>query len=149
MKGMAYSAALAATGAGGLAFAKVGSVTKVAKNSDLPTCDITIYQLQNGASETVSLMNLTGQTVTLDEITPVGLEHVNGSMMVKLNNVPDGKVKIKPGEGFSFEVEAISQAQKQDELIVPNVVAGHVRIKSSHTAFNGIVPVTVFDSQLI
>lgn len=149
MKGLAYGVALGATGMSGLTLSKSSMTDKAGvAGSALPTCDLTIYQLQNGAKETVSLMNLSGQTVMLDEISPVGLEHVNGSLVVRLNNIPNGKVMIKPGERFSFEVEAVSQTQNQAELIVPNVIAGHVRIKSSHTAFNGIIPITVFDSQL-
>ena len=107
-----------------------------------------MHQQQMGATEKVSLMNLTGQTVRLDEIQPVGLEQANNSLVVKLNNVPQGKIIIQPGERFSFEVVATSKSQIDDGLIVPNVAADHVRIKSAHPAFNGIIPVTVFDAQL-
>ena len=92
-------------------------------------------------------MNLTDQAVTLDDIKPVGLEHINGSLVVKLNNIPDGKLVIQPGERLAFEVEATSRAI-EDGLVIPNVLVGYVNITSDHPAFNGKIPVTVFDSQV-
>jgi len=131
-----------------------GGVSTLALASDktlqaptLPTCDISICQQQTNGKEIVSLMNLTDKPVTLDAITPVGLEHVNGSLVVKLNNIGDGSIIVAPGERFTFEVEAISKVHKYNELQIPNVLAGHLKISSDHPAFNGIVPVTVFDSQ--
>ncbi len=115
--------------------------------SMLPTCDITIYQNQSGSSEIVSLFNLTGKTVTLDKFTPVALEHINGSLIVKLNQVPEGVVSLKPGQRFSFEIEAISHKPSDEYSPVPNVLAGRVKISSDHPTFNGVIPVTVFDSQ--
>lgn len=92
-------------------------------------------------------MNLTDESVTLDTIKPVGLEHINGSLVVKLNNVADGGVVIQPRERLVFEVEATSHASADDSG-VPNVLAGYVNITSEHPAFNGKIPVTVFDSQV-
>ena len=144
IKTLGYGLALTAGGASTLAMASV----KTSKaSSALPSCDISICQQQTNGKEIVSLMNLTGKPVTLDAITPVGLEHVNGSLVVKLNNVSDGAIKIEAGERFSFEVAAIGEDQRYNELQIPNVLAGHLSIKSDHPAFNGIIPVTVFDSQ--
>ncbi len=145
IKTLGYGLALTAGGASTLALASA----KTSKASALPTCDISICQQQTNGKEIVSLMNLTDDPVTLDAITPVGLEHVNGSLVVKLNNVSDGAITIAAGERFTFEVEAISEVQKYNELQIPNVLAGHLKISSNHPAFNGIVPVTVFDSQVI
>ena len=92
-------------------------------------------------------MNLTDQAVTLDSIKPVGLQHINGSLVVKLNNVADGKLVLQPGERLAFEVEATSH-NPDEELGIPNVLAGYVNITSDHPAFNGRIPVTVFDSQV-
>jgi len=143
IKTLGYGMALTAGGVSSLAMAK-GSIDTT---SALPTCDISICQQQTNGKEIVSLMNLTGKDVTLDAITPVGLEHVNGSLVVKLNNVDNGAIVIKAGERFTFEVEAIGQKQKYNELQIPNVLAGHLKISSDHAAFNGIIPVTVFDQQ--
>ena len=147
LKGMAYGTAALAT----------GGVSAIAATADrgfdqslqlaLPSCDITIYQQQTVGKEMVSLMNLTDQVVRLDSIKPVGLEHINGSLVVKLNNVADGSLVLQPGERLAFEVEATSYA-KDDGLGIPNVLAGYVNISSDHPAFNGKIPVTVFDSQV-
>jgi len=149
VKTLGYGLALTAGGASTLAMAQ----SAVDTSNALPTCDISICQQQTNGKEIVSLMNLTGKDVTLDAITPVGLEHVNGSLVVKLNNISagadvnNGAIVIKAGERFAFEVEAIGQTQKYNELQIPNVLAGHLKISSDHAAFNGIIPVTVFDSQ--
>ena len=147
LKGIGYG--ITAISAG-VASSTVMALTKpLAKDasagSALPTCDISIYQQQSSGKEIVSLMNLTGETVTLDSITPVGLEHVNGSLIVKVNTASDGALLITPGERLSFEVEAISNNSSDDQLAIPNVLAGHLKINSDHPAFNGIIPVTVFD----
>ena len=130
-----------------MAMSKTASKT-TATASALPTCDITIYQQQTSGKEIVSLMNLTDKTITLDNITPVGLEHVNGSLVVKVNKVPDGKISLAAGERLSFEVEAVTANLISEQDPIPNVLAGHLQINSDHPAFNGIIPVTVFDSQL-
>lgn len=155
IKTLGYGMALTAGGVSSLAMAQ-GTVVKDSANtlSALPTCDISIYQQQTNGKEIVSLMNLTGKDVTLNAITPVGLEHVNGSLVVKLNNIDasedvnNGAIVIKAGERFAFEVEALGKTQKHNKLQIPNVLAGHLKISSDHAAFNGIIPVTVFDSQV-
>jgi hypothetical protein len=149
IKTLGYGLALTAGGASTLAMASGNALDKSLQASALPTCDISICQQQTNGKEVVSLMNLTDKPVTLDAITPVGLEHVNGSLVVKLNDVSDGAITIAPGERFAFEVEAISEVQKYNELQIPNVLAGHLKISSDHPAFNGVVPVTVFDSQAV
>jgi hypothetical protein len=55
---------------------------------------------------------------------------------------------LQAGERLSFEIEAISNNAQEDDLQIPNVLAGHVKINSDHPAFNGIIPVTVFDAQV-
>ena len=144
IKTLGYGLALTASGVSTLSFAGDSPI----QASALPTCDISIFQQQTHGKEIVSLMNLTDKPVTLDAITPVGLEHINGSLRVKLNNVNNGAITIAAGERFTFEIEAISTAQKYSELQIPNVLAGHLQISSDHPAFNGIVPVTVFDAQV-
>lgn len=156
LKGMGCSvAALATGGAASTVLAASEGMVKPAASElvnqsmqfVMPTCDITIYMQQTVGKEIVSLMNLTDEPVTLDTIKPVGLEHINGSLVVKLNNVADGGVVIQPRERLVFEVEATSHASADDSG-VPNVLAGYVNITSEHPAFNGKIPVTVFDSQV-
>ena len=147
LKGITYG--ITAVSAG-FASSAVMALTKPtaevkATGSALPTCDISIYQQQSSGKEIVSLMNLTGETVTLDSITPVDLEHVNGSLIVKVNKGADGTLSMTPGERLTFEVEAISANILNDQVAIPNVLAGHLKINSDHPAFNGIIPVTVFD----
>ena len=153
LKGMSYGMATVAAGgaASTVMAATAASTSGVAVNESLqfvmPSCDITIYLQQTVGKEIVSLMNLTDQPVTLDAIKPVGLEHINGSLVVKLNNVPDGKLVIQPSERLAFEVEA-TRHSVQDGLVIPNVLLGYVSITSDHPAFYGKIPVTVFDSQV-
>ena len=148
MKGMGYGLALSVAGASTVAMALSGESIKIdATVNALPSCDITIYQQKSSGKEIISLMNLTGKPVTLDSIKPVGLEHVNGSLVVKLNNVAASAITIAAGERLSFEIEATSNHPLQDGVFIPNVLAGHVEISSDHPAFNGIIPVTIFDGQ--
>lgn len=150
LKNLGYGLALSASGTSTIAMALPKKDTQTTILPDtLPSCDITIHQQQTTGKEIVSLMNLTGETVKLDSIKPVGLEHVNGSLVVKLNNVTASPVSLVAGERLCFEIEATSTQNYQDDLIIPNVLAGHVKISSSHPAFNGIIPVTIFDGQMI
>ena len=146
LKGMGYGLALSVTG---ISTAAMALSDKQSQANTLPSCDITIYQQQSSGKEIVSVMNLTGKAVTLDSIEPVGLEHVNGSLVVKLNNVDNGAITLAAGERLSFEIEATSTQNNNDDLLIPNVLAGHVKISSDHPAFNGIIPVTVFDGQAV
>nr|CAA6829432.1 MAG: Unknown protein [uncultured Thiotrichaceae bacterium] len=152
LKVMGYSAVAVSAGTAAASSAVATMVTPqptaMAQGSALPTCDITIYQQSNMGRENITLMNLTGETVTLDKINPVGLENVNGSLAVRLNNVAGGEVKLQLGERLSFEVEAISKGSVDERWQIPNVVVGHVSIRSDHPDFNGVIPVTVFDSQV-
>lgn len=153
LKGLGCGIAAAATGgaASSVMAASATAASDAAINQSLqfvmPSCDITIYLQQTVGKEIVSLMNLTDKPVTLDSIKPVGLQHINGSLVVKLNNVKEGSVVMQPGERLAFEVEATSPGA-DDELGIPNVLAGYVNITSDHPAFNGKIPVTVFDSQV-
>ena len=95
LKGMGYGMAAVATG--GAASSTVMAATATASSEAainqsmqfvLPSCDVTIYLQQSVGKEIVSLMNLTDKPVTLDSIKPVGLKHVNGSLVVKLTLGP-------------------------------------------------------------
>jgi len=151
LKGAAATSMLSLGGLSGIVMASQ-MAEKTVSGSALPTCDISIMRQQTLGKEIVSLFNHTNKTVTLDRITPVGLEHINGSLLVRINQVDqhaiNDAIHLQAGERLSFEVEATSTTHvESDELGIPNVLAGHLKIHSDHPAFNGIVPVTVFDSQ--
>lgn len=148
LKGMTYGLTLSVTSISTATMALSTASEQQTQANVLPSCDITIYQQQSSGKEIVSLMNLTNKAVTLDSIKPVGLEHINGSLVVKLNNVTDGAITLAAGERLCFEIEATSIQNPNDDLLIPNVLAGHVKISSDHPAFNGIIPVTVFDGQV-
>ncbi|MEE9327889.1 MAG: hypothetical protein V3U71_11410 [Cocleimonas sp.] len=155
LKSIAYGSAL--TVGGGLtsvAFAlnnaqnKIDKAVNKATGTALPTCDISIMQQQTSGKEIVTLYNHTNDTVHLDKITPIDLEHVNGSLIVKVNKADNGILSIAAGERLSFEIEAVTANIIEDSQPIPNVLAGHLKIQSEHPDFNGIIPVTVFDSQV-
>lgn len=152
LKGAAYSSALTLGGLSGIAMAGSAVSKRATEGYALPTCDISIMRQHTLGKEIVSLFNHTDKVVTLNSITPVGLEHINGSLLVKVNQIDDHTsnkvIKLKAGERLSFEVEAITKNNSTESLPIPNVLAGHLKITSDHPAFNGIVPVTVFDSQV-
>lgn len=149
LKSIGYGIALSiSTGASTtlLALAKEKAENKMPLSA-LPSCDITIYRQKTSAKEIVTLMNLTDKPITLDSIKPVGLEHINSSLVVNINNIADGATTLSPGERLSFEIEATSNHPMQEGVFIPNVLAGHVSISSDHPDFNGVIPVTVFDGQ--
>ena len=151
LKGMACG--ITAVAGGGIASTVMAAPVSTAATVNhsiqliLPNRDITIYLQEATSKELISLVNTTNQAVTLDSISTVGLEHINGSLVVKLKHVASGRVVINPGERLEFEVEAISNGPT-NPFGVPNVLAGHINVTSDHPAFNGKIPVTVFDSQL-
>jgi len=150
LKSLAYGSALSLGGLSSTVMALKQPTSHIQNvGSALPSCDITIFQHQTLSKEIVTIMNLTDDNITLDSITPVNLEHINGSIRVKLNHIPEGTLSIAAGERLSFEVEAISTAlsNQANAPHIPNVLAGQLKITSDHPAFNGFVPVTVFDNQ--
>lgn len=159
LQSTASAAALMSTGWAPLALADTLNDPQNKHSSNaLPTCDLTIYQLQTGTRESITVMNQTTESVTLDEIYPIGLSQANGSLLVKVS-VPNGPVTIKPGQRLSFSIEATTgntQWDINDEVLpnlisghvkaIPNMIAGKIRVRSLHPAFNGVIPVTVFDA---
>ena len=157
IKGVAYSSALTAGGISSLAMATTDS--KLSANvstggSALPTCDISIAPHQTVGTEIVTLTNHTKGNVKFDSISGVGLEHINKHLIVKVNKLGEhagqGQVTLAPGEKLSFVVAAIScdecgNANSQN-LFIPNMLAGQLNVKSNHPDFNGVIPLTVFET---
>jgi hypothetical protein len=158
LKGLAYSSALSIGGLSGLAMAKPGKKTPQVRidGSALPTCDIQLLPKQHFGTEVLTLSNHTNTDVTLDKITPINLEHVNNYLTIKVNkfgkHAGQTTVTLSPGERLELVVAAISsdiQGNTPDNysLPIPNVLAGQLKVSSGHDDFNGIIPVTVFDSK--
>lgn len=157
IKGVAYSSALAAGGVSSLAMATANS--SLATNastggSALPTCDISIAPHQTVGTEIVTLTNHTSSNVQFDNISGAGLEHVNKHLAVKVNKLGkhagQKQVTLAPGEQLSFVVAAISSDDcgntNNKNLFIPNMLAGQLIIESNHPEFNGVIPLTVFET---
>jgi len=157
IKGVAYSSALVAGGISSLAMATTDSMLSANASiggSALPTCDITIGPSQTIGTETVTLTNHTNSIVRFDSISGAGLEHVNKHLTVKVNKLGkhanQGTVTLAPGEQLSFVVAALSCDDcgnaNNKNLFIPNMLAGQLTVNSNHPDFNGIIPLTVFET---
>ena len=155
IKGAAYSSALTIGGLSSVVIAADALTNEAAINgSALPTCDISLKPSQTVGTEKVTLTNHTYSTVKVYSISGVGMEHVNKHIAVKVNKLGKhantGIVTLAPGEQLSFVVAAIScdecgNANNQN-LFIPKVLAGKLKVESDHPDFNGIIPLTVFET---
>ena len=150
LKGLAYTSALSLGGFSSLAMAKSNTGTA------LPTCDIHMLPTQNTGSEMLSLYNHTDASVTIDGIDKVNLDDENKFLAVKVNKLDkqagQNSITLAPGETMQFEVSAISSdfqdySAENGSLELPNVLAGQLKVSSNHQAFDGLIPVTIFDSK--
>ena len=156
IKGVAFSSALAAGGISGLAMAADSKVSANVSTggSALPTCDISIGPNQTIGTEIVTLTNHTSSNVRFDSISGAGLEHINKHLTVKVNKLGkhanQGTVTLAPGEQLSFVVAALSCDDcgnaNNKNLFIPNMLAGQLTVSSNHPEFNGIIPLTVFET---
>lgn len=158
IKGVAYSSALTVGGLSSVAMATDVLVTKesVAASSGtaLPTCDISIPANQCMGTEILTLTNTTSGHVKIKSISSMGLQHINRHLAVKVNKLGKhagkGQVTLAPGEQLSFVVAALSSDDagnaNNKNLFIPNVLLGKLNIESDHSDFNGIIPVTVFET---
>ena len=155
IKGVAYSSALTVGGLSSVAMAtEVLTTKKTINGSALPTCDISIAPHQTVGTEIVTLTNHTNTNVKFDNISGAGLEKLNKYLAVKVNYIgkhaDQTKVTLAPGEQLSFVVAAISCDDcgnaNNKNLYIPNMLAGQLTLKSDHPDFNGIIPLTVFET---
>lgn len=129
LKGFAYTSALSLGGLSCLAFASNGTTDKY--NSGI--CGISVSQQQVLDKESVTLINQSNESITLDALEPVRLERINGSLVVKVNQVKPNTlsgIEITPSQRITFDI--------QEE---PKPMGSHLQLISEHTAFNIIVPV--------
>ena len=156
LKGLAYSSALSLGGLSSLAIAKSSAKTSSA-GAALPSCDIHLLPTQHIGTEILSLFNHTDKNVTIENITRHNLDDVNKFLAIKVNKLgkhaEQNSVTLAPGETMEFVVAAISSdnygnTTHSSTLSIPNVLAGQLKVNSDHLDFSGIIPVTVFDSQV-
>ena len=155
IKGVAYSSALTVGSLSGVALATDALATKApVGGSALPTCDISISPSQTIGTEIVTLTNHTNSNVRFDSISGAGLEHINKHLAVKVNKLGkhanQATVTLAPGEQLSFVVAALSCDDcgnaNNKNLFIPNMLAGQLTVSSNHPEFNGIIPLTVFET---
>ena len=153
LKGLAYTSALSLGGISSIAMAKSSASSAT---TALPTCDIHLLPTQHVGSETLSLFNHTDTSVTIDGIDKVNLDNENKFLVVKVNKLDkqtgQDSVTLAPGETMEIKVSAISSDYQEysaanASLELPNVLAGQLKVSSDHQAFNGVIPVTIFDSK--
>ncbi len=144
LKGLVYGSALSIGGlsTAALVLSKSNSANTIGSaNTNLAMANISIMQQKVQDKEIVTLINQSDFAVTLDKSTPVDLQQIDGSLMVKVNQIEGGELTLKAGERVSFDVETVSANIIDDTLLIPNLLAGHLMISSEHSAFNGIVSV--------
>lgn len=158
IKGIAYSSVLTVGGLSSAAMATDALATKkpviASGGSALPTCNISIAPAQTVGTEIVTITNHTNTNVRLDSISSMSLQDVNKHLAVKINNLGIhadlSVVTLGPGDQLSFVVAALSSDDSGNannkNLFVPNVLLGKLNVESDHPDFNGIIPVTVFET---
>jgi len=159
IKGATYSSALAVVGISSISNLAISTDSKISANatvngSALPTCDISIAPNQIVGSEIITLTNHTNTNVKFKSITGVGLEHMNKHLAVKVNKLGkhtnQANVTLVPGEKLSFVVAALSCDDcgnaNNKNLFIPNMLSGQLNVISDHPDFNGIIPLTVFET---
>jgi len=100
------------------------------------------------------LTNHTNTNVIFDSISGTGLEHVNKHLAVKVNKLGKhanrDQVTLTPGEQLSFVVAVLSSDDSGNannkNLFIPNMLTGQLTVSSNHPAFNGIIPLSVFET---
>lgn len=158
IKGVAYSSALTVGGISSIAMATDTLATEesvvASSGTGLPTCDISIPSNQCMGTEIMTLTNHTASQVKIKSISSMGLQHINKHLAVKVNKLGKhagkGQVTLAPGEQLSFVVAALSSDDagnaNNKNLFIPSVLLGKLNVESDHPDFNGIIPVTVFET---
>ncbi len=124
------------------------------ETSLLPTCDLTVERGATHAHEAIEIHNTTASNVRIDSISSESLPRDSGALQIALQvDGADGQEPriLKPGESMQIMLSAhTSQAvfDGQATSLLPNVIAGQITVNSPNPAFNGVIPVTVFDLQV-
>jgi hypothetical protein len=84
----------------------------------------------------------------VDALKPITLEQVNGSLVVKVNQIEseafNGMIAISPSERISFDIKTVGTDFTNAKILPSAKLNGnHLQITSEHSIFNRIVPVQV------
>jgi len=149
LKGAAYTSALSIGGISGLVFAKSSNSESLSEAKGLTDSNISIMQQQMLDKETVTLFNHSDSPVMLDSLKPIHLEQVNGSLVVKVNQIDSdtgafcGLVQISPRERITFDITTLrADFTNSDIFPIPTLAGNDVLLSSDHGAFNKIIAVT-------
>ena len=144
LKGAAYTSVLSMGGLSSLALAADGAAT-LNKSAQVSSCaissinGISVIQQKMLDRETVTLINQSDKIIMVNALQPINLEQVNGSLVVKVNQIEseafNGMIAISPSERISFDIV------DADILPSKNLDGIHLQITSEHSVFNRIVPV--------
>ena len=150
LKGAAYSSLLTFGSLSSLAFATNGFTKKdtanFIKSAGLTSSGISVTQQSMLDRETVTLINQSNKLVMVDALKPISLEQVNGSLVVKVNQIEseacNGMIAISPGEHITFDIKATAaDFTDEDKLSMTGFSGNQLQISSKHSIFNRIVPV--------
>lgn len=96
--------------------------------------------------------------MTIDSINRLNLNNENKFLAIKVNKLDKQagqySVTLVLGETMEFKVSDKSSDYQEynaenSSLEIPNVLAGQLKVNSIHHAFNGSIPITIFDSQAV
>ena len=154
LKGAAYSTALSVGAIGGLssfAFANSSNSANLSEAgvNELTDSSLSIMQQQMLDKETVTLFNNSDVPVMLDAHKPIHLEQINGSLVVKANQICSdsaafcGLVQISPRERVSFDITTLRADFTNSEIFpIPTLSGNDVLLSSEHGAFNKVITVS-------
>lgn len=150
LKGAAYTSAFSIGGMSSLAFALNGDTATTAdKNAGLANNNISIMQQQMLDKETVTLFNHSDNPVMLDSLKPIHLEQINGSLVVKVNQINsdtaafNGLIQISPRQRITFDITTMRADFTNSDIFPIPTLAGHdVLLSSEHGAFNKVISVS-------
>ena len=123
LKSAAYASALTVGSLSGLSLAQAASPQQDNLNS---------------AVSTVTLLNQSKQSVTLDAVQPLSVEQVHGWVVLKLNKTQQPGILLAAGQHRSFSVDAELALSLKDP-------ASHIVITNEHNALDHMVPMATYD----
>jgi hypothetical protein len=150
LKGAAYTSLLSLGGISSLAFATNGAATKDTatsiKSAEVSNSGISVTQQKILDREKVTLINQSNKLVMVDALKPISLKQVNGSLVVKVNQIEsealNGMVAISPSESITFDINAVAaDFTNVNSVSMTNLARNHLQITSEHSIFNRVVPV--------
>jgi hypothetical protein len=145
IKSATYTSLLSLGGLSSLAVA-VNDTAPLKKSAEVSKSSIRVIQQKMLGRESVTLINQSNKLLMVDALKPISLEQVNGSLVVKVNQIEseafNGMVAISPSERITFDIKEIgADFTNTDVLPLTDLARNHLKISSEHSIFNRIVPV--------